>query len=168
MSSTNWGVAIVLDVVYRSRLRLISRMTTAQRYGPWCFGGFVALRLALLAWFFAHSKIQDADVLARREYGIFSRRGALQVDVRFERNGQVRTDTVRWQLSRPVTGARIKVRVADSGIIKVTPANVWEILWFETWLVIIATFTVLVAFALKASWPLFYRWHSTRGGLERR
>jgi membrane protein implicated in regulation of membrane protease activity len=74
-------------------------MTATQRYGPWCFGGFVALRLALVAWFFAHSEIQEADVLARREYRFFSRRGALQVDVRFERNGQVRTETVRWELA---------------------------------------------------------------------
>ncbi len=158
----------MLEVVYELRFRLISRMTATQRYGPWCFGGFVALRLALVAWFFAHSEIQEADVLARREYRFFSRRGALQVDVRFERNGQVRTETVRWELSRPATGARIKVRVADSGIIKVTPANVWEILWFETWLVRIAAFTVLLALALKASWPLFSRWRSTRSRLERR
>jgi membrane protein implicated in regulation of membrane protease activity len=89
----------VLEVVYESRFRMILRMTATQRYGPWCFGGFVALRLALVAWFFAHSEIQEADVLARREYRFFSRRGALQVDVRFERNGQVRTETVRWELA---------------------------------------------------------------------
>ena len=138
-------------------------MSAAQRGGLWCFCGFVAVRTLCVLWFLAHSEFVEAQVLSRREFGMLSRRGMVQVNVSFDRHGELRNETVRWQLQRPDDEAKIKIRIADSGVIRATPASLWETLWFET---VMAGICVLIA--CMAFLALLHRGWSTRGRFVRR
>lgn len=116
--------------------------------------GLVALSLVIAGlaahavsalWFLAHSVILDAKVISREDFLFIGKRhGVTHAEVRFiEPSGAVRTQKIRWQISRPPKGESVSIRCAPSGFVRFRPASLPDIFWLEVFVLGIGSLIAL-------------------------
>jgi hypothetical protein len=116
-----------------------------HRFGKWVLGMVVLARAGFLLAFLADHDVVEAEVQERRDFGVLSRKGVAQQRVKFQDETGWKTETIRWQFSRPPETPRVQIRRARSPFLRTlgaSPAPLLETLWLE---VFAAGLAVLVA-----------------------
>lgn len=103
----------------------------ARKSGAWVcllLGLLCAAEIAIGIEFYVRSHPMNAEVISRRDRGLFSKRGRTDLQIRLtDPNGQIRVEELRCHWQSPPELPVVAIRQAETGFRRLAIDDPWEI-----------------------------------------